>query len=184
MISSIRKSTLRGDRALFFGSSLRPHGSPPLVSGKALDCPVELPHEMPDSHGEDELAIHDVKNPVPVAGENEELVAVGQVSERAERAGHLREIAFQIVEAAANLLQAETVALEVLDDLELDQIRVRIEPLRAPALRELYRRSDEAPLVPVLDLAQAHPDDAAYRPAIKPSRLHRPAVAMKTSMFS
>src|SRR3989338_3434869 len=80
-----RKKSLSGSCALVFDPALKADGPRLPAPAKPLHLSVELAHEMADPQGEDELAIHNVEDPVLVAGENEELVAVGEASERAER---------------------------------------------------------------------------------------------------
>jgi hypothetical protein len=86
-----------------------------------------------------------------------------------------------MVETAADLLQAKTVVREILDDLKLHQVRKRVEALAPPPFSQLYRWADKPPLIPILDLPQAHPHNAAGHLAVK--GLHPTSRKMKTRMF-
>jgi len=93
---------LGGRRSLLFNPAVQSHCSSNPAAGEPAHLPVELAHEVADTQGKNELAIDHIQNLVFIAGEDEELVTVGKVFERAERRHRLRVIALEIVQAAAD----------------------------------------------------------------------------------
>ena len=149
---------------------------------KPFDRAIELAHQTADAQRQHELPLHSMENLLPVAGDDEQLFAVGEIAQRLRRPHRRVGLFFQWPQAAADFLQAETVARQILDHLQTDQIVKRIKPLGAATAGGLDRRPQKPLLVPVLQLAQTDTDDAAGGLAIV--GIHeRSASGMETTMF-
>ena len=67
----------------------------------------------------------------------------------------------QRLDGLARRLQRDARVEHLLDDLELDEIAIRVETLRTAAVRVHDRRADQTGARPVVELAVCDPDDLA-----------------------
>ena len=78
-----------------------------------------------------------------------------------------------VFDRLARGLQRDVGVEQPLDDLELDEIRVRVETLRAAAVRVAHRRAHEIGAGPVVELAVGDTDDLADHRSALPSLRQR-----------
>ncbi len=124
---------------------------------------VELGREV----GDDRSERHDVEHALTVAQQVDDLVAglhehgVAAVEHEVRGREVGAELLAQVLDRLARGLQRDVGVEQALDDLQLDEVAVRVEALRAAAVRVADRRAHEIGARPVVELAVRDADDLA-----------------------
>ena len=116
---------------------------------------------------DDRAQRHDVQHALTVAQEVDDLVAglhehgLAAVEHEVRGREVGAELRAQVLDRLARGLQRDVGVEQALDDLQLDEIAVRVEALRAAAVRVAHRRTHEIGAGPVVELAVRDADDLA-----------------------
>ena len=151
------------DGALPYLATTRGAPVPATVTRSSGSTLVELGREVVDDRTERD----DVEHALAVAQQVDDLIAGlhehgGATVEHEVRGREIgAELLAEVFDRLARGLQRDVGVEQALDDLQLDEVAVRVETLGAAAVRVAHRRAHEIGAGPVVELAVRDADDLA-----------------------